>query len=255
MSAIQNVIYVLDSRQRNAGSTINSAIYNMVPAGNVLPGTYELLSYHSQNQFYNVETGVNDLVVWDENASPNLSDVLPPGYYTAATLATAIDLLMTTESAANGDTNTYVTTYVTLTGKYSTTDGGGSTWRFDWLTQSASSTNLANELMGYSLADNALANLQLSDRQVTLSLHSMLIIDITQDSQQNVTLLNGAEHSLIVPLNQGYQEEIDSLKQQVFSQQVVFATNLIQLTVNLFTEDGVVPVNSTEYELTLRRIF
>lgn len=255
MSAIQNVIFVLDSRQRNAGGTINSAVYNMVPAGNVPAGTYELLSFHSQNQFYNVETGVNDLITWDENGAPNLSDVLPPGYYTAATLATAIDLLMTAESLASGDVNTYVTTYDVGTGKYSTTDGGGTTWGFDWLTQSASSTNLANELMGYSLVDNAALNTQVSDRQVTLTLHSMIIIDISEDSQQNVTLLNGSEHSLIVPLNQDYQEEIDSLRQQVFSQQVVFATNSIQLTVNLFTEDGVVPVNSTEYELTLRRIF
>ncbi len=255
MSVIQNVIFVLDSRLRNGGGTINNATYNMIPAGGVPPGTYEMLSYHSQNQLYNVETGVNDLIVWDENGSPNLSDALPVGYYSAATLATAIDLLMTTESAASGDTNTYVTTYNVTTGKYSTTDGAGSTWGFDWLTQSATSTNLANELMGYSLVDNAALNTQVSDRQVTLTLHSMLVIDISEDSQQNVHLLDGAEHSLIVPLVGDYQEEIDSLKQAVFSQQVVFGATLNSLNVQLFTEDGSVPVNSTEYELTLRRIF
>lgn len=255
MSATQNIIYVLDSRLRNSGGSINNATYNMIPAGGLQNGTYEMLSYHSQNQLYNVETGVNDLIVWDEAGQANISVVIPPGYYSAATLATAIDLAMTTESASTGDTNTYVTTYNAVTGKYSTTDGGGSDWGFDWLSQVAT-TNLANELMGYSSVDTLpVAKTHVSDQQVTLTLHSMLIIDIAEDSQQNVTLLDGAEHSLIVPLNQDYQSEIDSLRQQVFSQQVVFSAVFNSINVQLFTEDGVVPVNSTEYELTLRRLF
>ncbi len=254
MSTLQNVIFVLDSRLRNVGGTINNATYNMIPAGSIPSGTYELLSFNSKNQLYNVETGVNDQIHWDENGTPNVTAVLSAGYYSATTLATEIDLVMTAASVA-ADGNTYVTTYNSTTGKFSTTDGGGSTWGFDWLAASLTETNLANELLGYSLVNNVAANTQLSDRQVNLSLHSMLIIDIAEGSQQNVTLLDGSEHSLIIPLNQEYQSEIDSLKQQVFSQQVVFGATFNSLNVQIFTEDGVPPVNSTEYELTLRRIF
>lgn len=254
MSVIQNVIFVLDSRQRNGGGSINNATYNMIPAGGLTAGTYEMLSYHSQNQFYNVELGVNDQIHWDENGTANVTAVIAPGFYSAATLATEIDAVMTAASVA-ADANTYVTTYNAVTGKYSTTDGAGSAFGFDWLAASATESNLANELMGYSLVDNAALNTQVSDRQVTLTLHSMLVIDISEDSQQNVTLLSGSEHSLIVPLNQNYQAEIDSLKQQVFSQQVVFGSSLNSINVQLFDETGVAPVNSTEYELTLRKIF
>lgn len=252
--SIQNVIFVLDSRQRNAGGTINNATYNMVAAGGVQAGTYEMLSYHSQNQFFNVELNVNDQLRWDENGTADVTAVLAPGFYTAATLATEIDAVMTAASVA-ADANTYVTTHNATTGKYSTTSGGGSTWRYDWLTASATETNLANELLGYSLVDPALANVQVSDRQITLTLHSQLIIDIAEDSQQNVTLLSGAEHSLIVPLDQDFQTEIDSLKNNVFSQTIRFGATLNSLNVQLFTEDGVAPVNLTEYELTIRRLF
>ncbi len=252
MSVLQNVIYVLDSRLRTSG-TINSASYNMIPAGTVRAGTYELLSYHSINQFYNVETGINDSLVWDEFASSDLIAKIPSGYYTETTLATAVGTVMTAASVG-GDVNVYSAVYDALTGKLSI-DSDNSTWRFNWTSTTQPTTDLANELVGFSLPDGVLGIQQVSDNQVSLLLHSMLIIDISEDSQQNVTLLSGAEHSLIVPLNQGYQEEIDSLKQQVFSQQIVLAADMNVLNVNLFTESGGSPVNSTEYELTLRRIF
>ena len=61
----QNTIYVLDSRDRLSG-TINNSVYNMTPAGSVEIGTYELLNYHATNQIYNVETGVNDAIYFDQ---------------------------------------------------------------------------------------------------------------------------------------------------------------------------------------------
>ncbi len=255
MSVTQNVIYTLDSRLRNAGGTINAAVYNVVPAGTVLAGTYELVSFQSTNQVYNVETGINDLIVWDEVGSLNLSVVLPAGHYATQTaLATAVDLAMTTESAASGQTNTYTTTYSALTGKFSTNNGAGADFNFDWLSQVAT-TNLARELLGYSSIDNVAGATQVSDNQVTLVLHQNIVIDIAEDSQQNVHLLSGAEHSLIVPLNQAYQIEMDSLRDLTYSQTVVFAAALNQLNVSLFTEDGIAPVNFSEYILILRRLF
>lgn len=251
MSTLQNVIFVLDSRQRDAGGSIQNATYNMIAAGGVPPGTYEMLSFHSQNQFYNVELGINDLIVWDETGSPNQSAIITPGHYDFTSLGTEIGSVM---SAASGDGNTYTATYNSVTGKFTIDNGGGSTFKFDWFSQSAS-PNLANELMGFSLIDGSLDPEQVSDRQVCLTLHSNLVIDISEDSQQNVTLLDGSEHSLLVPLNQNYQEEIDSLKQQVYSQQVVFGSTLNSLNIQLFTEDGSVVVNKTEYDLTIRKIF
>lgn len=251
MSALQNIIYVFDSRQRNVGGSINDATYSMTAAGGLQAGTYEMLSYHSTNNFYNVEAGVNDQITFDEDPSTGSIGTLTPGYYSASDLATEIDVAM---DAAAQDGNTFATSYSTATGKF-TTVADTTDYNFTWLTGGGS--GLANEIMGYSLVDTvgAVAT-HTSDGQFTPALHSMLIIDISEDSQQNVTLVStGAEHSLIVPLVSDYQEEIDSLKQNVFSQNINFSAVFNSVNVKLFTEDGVAPANPTDYELTLRRIF
>ena len=250
MSSLQNIIYVLDSRLRNGGGSIEDATYNMIPAGSLQAGTYELLSYHSVNNFYNVELGVNDSITYDEDPATGSVGTLTPGYYEPADLATEIDVAM---DAGAQDGNAFTTTYSTATGKF-TTVSDTTDYNFTWATGGGS--GLANEVMGYSLTDTVGAvQTHTSDQQFQPVLHSMLIIDITEDSQQNVTLLDGTERSLIVPLVGDYQAEIDSLKQNVFSQNINFAATFNAINVKLFTEDGLAPQNPTDYELVLRRIF
>ena len=81
----------------------------------------------------------------------------------------------------------------------------------------------------------------------------ILLVDV--DGSRNVTLTTGAEFSLIFPLNQDYQEEIDSLKQQVFSQTITVASVINNIVVSQFTDDGVALVNAPDYELILQKLF
>ena len=246
MSTVNNVIYVFDSRQRTSGTT-NVATYNMIPAGSLDQGTYESLSYHSTNQFYNVEVGVNDDIFWDEGAG-DLTATIPPGYYaTPVALAAAVKIVMDVVSAS-----TFTITYNTDTGKFLFAIAAG-TFRFKFLTNT---TAVARELIGFSATDGVLAATQTSDNQVSLTLHTNILVDISEDAEQNVTLASdGSERSLIVPITGVYQEEIDSLKAQVFAQTLVFTADFNSITISLFTEDGSAPVNISDYVLIIRRLF
>jgi len=244
--AVQNTIYVLDSTQRNAGGSIQVAVYNMIPAGGLEAGTYEMLSYQSQNVSYNVETGVNDAIYFDEGAAELGPVLLAPGYYDTTTLGAEIKLRM---DAVSG--SAYTVTYSAVTGKFTVAIGAG-TFAFNWATVAA---NKANQLLGFGLVDGVIAATQVSTIVADLTLHKSLIVDINEDSQQNVTLLDGSEHSVLIPLNQAYTAEIDSLRNETYAQTFKFGSTLNQLTVSLFTDNGAVPVNVAEYVMVIRKIF
>lgn len=241
----QQTIYVLESADRTSG-TVDAAVYNMIPAGGVEIGTYELLNYHSVNQTYNVETGVNDAIYFDEGAGELGPVAIVPGNYDAATLAAAIVVAMDSVSGS-----TYGVVYDAAAGKYTITITA-TTFSFNWATVA---TNKANTLMGFSATDTGLAAFHTSDNLVNLSLHTSMLIDIQEDALKNVTLLDGTEYSLMVPINEAFQSDIDSMRNTTYAQTIRFASSFNQLNVALFTEDGSVPVNSVDYVLSVRKLF
>lgn len=248
MATTSNTIFILNSVDRNGGGSVQSATYNMVTAGTIGPGTFELMSYHQMNQLYNVELGVNDTIYFDEGAGEFVG-VMSPGYYDVTALLVEIDSAMDAVGA-----NTYNTTYNTVTGKFNINNGGGVTFKLRFNLNLANP--IADKLLGYdSAVVQVLATDQLGDFPADLTLHDQILINIDQDSQQAVTLNNGNEYSLIIPINGAYQEDIDSMKQETFNQTVVFSTNLNSLDVQLLTEDGVALVNTPDYELVLRKLF
>jgi hypothetical protein len=246
MASVDSTIYLLNSKDRASGS-VQSANFNMINSGTIGPGTYEAMSYHSKNQVYNVELGVNDSIYFDEGGS-EFTAVLDPGYYDIAALLIEVDDKM--DNA--GGTVSYTITYNTMTGKFNINNDTPFKLNFDVHTADP----IADKLLGYDvLITQILANDQLGDFPADLTLHSQILINIDQDSAQNVTILDGTEFSLQIPLNGDYQEDIDSMKQETFSQTVVFSTNLNSLDIQLFTEDGVALVNTPDYELSLRKLF
>ena len=54
-----------------------------------------------------VTSGVNDSIFWDDEFSPGLTTVIPPGAYYPADLIAELDQAMTDESTASGDGITY----------------------------------------------------------------------------------------------------------------------------------------------------
>ena len=251
MASLANTIYVLDSRQKSAGSTVSNAVYNLAALGSpVEAGTYEMLAFNSRNNVFNVTTGQNDEIYFDEGAAELGPVVIPPGYYASeADLAAAVKIVM---DAASGTTYTIV--YNALVNAYTFTPAAG-TFAFNWLTNAAQPQ--ANLLLGFNEVDGVLAATQTSTRGVDLDPHSQLLIRVTQDGLKNVTLVDGTEYSLIVPLDVPYGAELDALKQQTFDQTIQFINSMNQLDVLLFTEDGnaLSEAQAAQYELVIRRLF
>lgn len=251
MASVANTIYNLDSRQKSAGSTVSSAVYNLAALGSpVEAGTYEMLAFNSRNNVYNVTTGQNDEIYFDEGGAELGPVVIPQGYYlTEAALAAAAKIVMDVASAT-----TYTIAYNALTNLFLFTPAAG-TFAFNWLTNAAQPQ--ANLLFGFNEVDGVAAATQLSTRGVDLDPHSQILVNVVEEGLKNVTLVNGTEFSLIVPLDVPYNSELDVLKQQTFDQTIQFASAMNQLNVNLFTEDGVVlpEVQAAQYELVIRRLF
>lgn len=247
MTSIQSEIIVLDSRLRTnfATTTAQNAVYSLLNVGGVL-GTYEMLSYHSFNQIYNVEVDRNDTIYWDDGAPR--TTVLNPGHYTPDELKTEIQ----TEMDANASALTFTVTFSSITGKYSWVGSGA--FQFTWLTNVAQ-TDQARSLLGYSNVDTASNVNQTSDVLADLKLHSNIVIDIGGDNNHHVTLLGGAEHSLLVPLDSAFCTELHHVKEQSYQQTLLFSTSLSSLTVTLFDQSGVALVNAPDYELVIRKLF
>ncbi len=250
MATISTTSYILDSRQRTGGSSVPVATYNLTALGSpVEAGTYEMLSFNSRNNVYNVDDS-NDEIYFDEGAAELGPVLLPHGYYTTeAALAAAAKIVMDVASGT-----TYTIAHNALTNLYTFTPAAG-TFAFNWGTNSAQP--IANLLFGFDAVDGVLAATQVSTTGADLDPHSNLLVDITEDALKNVTLVDGTEHSLIVPLNVPYGSEMEAMKNETFNQTVQFVNDMNQLTVTLLTEDGVaLPVlNAAQYELVIRRLF
>lgn len=250
MSSISSDIIVLDSRQKNAGSTNQAAVYSLLNVGGIGSGTYELLSYHSVNKMYNIEVGVNDSVLFDEGIGL-VTGTIAPGFYTSrAALLTAIVAAM---DAAG--TQTYGTsTHDALLDLYTFVPVGGiATLGFSFGGSPAAS---AHRLLG--MADVTVAAIAASITSVNVvddRLHSNIFVTITQEGNKHVTLLDGTEHSVMVPLNSVFNEAIHHRKQEHYQQTMSFPTNISTITVTQTTQDGVTLVNAPDYELTVRKLF
>lgn len=244
MTATNNVAYLIDSTQRASG-TLQSGNYNFINAGTIGPGTYELLSYQMANQIYNVDTTNQN--IWFDEGGADLTAVIPAGNYTAATLATAMKIVMDIPSAS-----TFTITHSADTGKYTFTRAAG-TFRFKYLTNT---TDVATIITGFSALDGVLAIAQVSDNPIDLDTHKNILIDITQDASQNITLLSGFEASFTVPIqDSSFGSSLNYEKAEAYAQNVLFSTNLNSLDIALFDGSGVALTNVANWKLLLRRLF
>ena len=151
MASIATTIYLLDSRQRASGSSINLATYNLSTLGSpVEPGTYEMLSFNSRNNVYNVDDS-NDEIYFDEDSGGALPvATLTHGYYASADdLGAEIKVAMEIIGAG-----TYTVTFDDTTNLFTVTVSvGASDFLFLW--GSNSTEPIANDLMGFRAVDSA----------------------------------------------------------------------------------------------------
>lgn len=248
MSSLQSDILVLDSRQKTSGTNQN-ANYSLINAGGIgeSPGsTYEMMSFHSVNQVYNVELGVNDKVYFNEG-SGLLTATLDPGFYSPATLLIELVEKMDALSGSNYSSSSYDVN----SGLYTLSITAG-TYQFLFFTNT---TSTARRILGMAATDDVLAASHVSDNVLDLKLHSNILITIPQEGNKKVTLLSGVEFSLLVPLDSTFNDEIHHRKQEHYQQLITFTSNISNIDVELYTQDGVVLKNTPDYELVLRRLF
>ena len=244
MSTVPTNIIVLNSRDRTAG-TPQSCTYNLLNVGGV-QGTFELLGFHSANMVYNVEAGVNDTIYWNEAGALNAT--VPPGSYTSATFNAAAKVVMDIASAS-----TFTFTTAADTGLVTVAIAAG-TFLWEWGTQILNGDS-ANELLGLTAVDTLAAASHAGTLPPYMRLHTHLVLRLQEEGSRNVDLLDGTELSLIVPIQSSFGESINNRKGDVYNQTFRFLSNITQLNVDLFTEDGSALANSPEYVLTIRKLF
>lgn len=237
-------IVVLDSNLRDSG-TVQSATYKLIDVGGVV-GTYEVLDYSSVNHIYNVELGVNDTVYWDDNTGGGpFSGVIPPGNYNQSTLNAAVKVFMDAAAAPN-----YTFVINANTGIVQVTSTALFNWEFG-----TSTTASAAILLGLNAVDTGQAGVLVGDFIPNLQTHTHIVIDIPEDGTKHVNLLDGTEHSCVVPLAEDFGDGLLARKLVNYQQTVFFASNLSFINVVQKTEDGLALVNGPRYVLILRKIF
>lgn len=245
MSTLPTNIIVIDSREKTSGTNQN-AVYSLLNVGGV-QGTFELLGYKSSNQFYNVEVGVNDRLYWAEPG--NLNATVPPGIYTAVTFNAAAKIVMDAASAS-----TFTFTIDATTGKTTVAIAAG-TFNWEWATNLAAG-NSANALLGSNPIDTAVAVASIEgDYLPYLRLHTHVVMTITEEGSRNVDLLDGTEHSLIMPVSGVAGDDIDLRKNDSYQQIVTFLSNITNIRVILASETGVALVHLPDYTFLLRKLF
>lgn len=242
MATLESDLVVLDSRVRTSGTTQN-ANYNLVNIGGV-KGTYELMDFHSTNQVYNVETGVNDTIYWTEPGA--LTATIPAGSYTQTTLHAAMIVVMDIASAS-----TFTFTVAADTGLVTVAIAAGTfAWAFN------GTTNGAGELIGQSLTNPGAAASIVGDLVPNLVLHTHILVSIPQDGTKAATIMNGTEFTAVVPLDQNFGDPIRFRKEDNYTQTLSFGpNNFTIIDIQLFTEDGNTLDNAAEYVIILRKLF
>lgn len=247
MSSISSDILVFDSRSKTGG-TNQAATYSLLNMGGIGPGTYELLSYHSLNQMYNVEIGVNDSVLFDEGSGLRTGTMTPGNYTIATMLVEIVDAMDNAPSA----TQTYGgSSYDAASGKYTFVPSSGNIG----FSFGSSPPASAFRLLGMDPATVTPTATVVSVNVLDQLLHTNIFVTLLQEGSKHVTINDGSEFSLMIPLNSVFTEHIHHRKQEHYQQTIEFSTNISTIDIELHTQDGVALVNAPSYQLSLRKLF
>ena len=244
-----NDIGVFNSILRTGGNP-NACQYNVQQAGS-LRGTYEILSFQSSNNLTTVTVGENDKIYWDEGGAVLVATIPQGNYPNQAAVNAAI------QTAMNAVSGSSFSNVINSNGTVSWTIAAGTfRWRFG-VPQSLNNDS-ANQLLGVPQQDS-LAPAATQDGLYVPTLRSDtegLLIKLFEDNLLQVRLLNGGEFSFFIPVESDFGENIDYVKRAAFSQTVKFTNSISILNVSLFDIDGnLLPTDTPEYVLTLRRLF
>jgi len=184
----------INSQDRVAGS-LSSSNFTVYSSAHEFSGTYALARAVIPVSFYTVNNS-NNSVYFTENSNEVVATIAN-GFYTDTTLAAAVATAMTTASSG---TNTYTTTLSQTTEKMVVT---ASTTTFEF-TFGTNTLNSANQVMGFSATDTALAASHTSDNIIDLA-QSLCFNIVINDLNELCTTGNSSACTFAVPIDQNSQ--------------------------------------------------
>jgi len=243
-------LILIDSRNRQGTSSTSQSF--TLGLQETLYGTYELVSFSMSNNLYNVVSGENDKLYLNHSTEGNKTITLTPGKYEGSTLAT---MLKTVMDAGMSGGITFTVSYSSTTGKITFTPSAG-TFKFTFSTNTSAS---CRKIIGKNEVDDTTASAQTSDNPIELRLHDNIAIKVAQDSNQHITLLNGLEASIMIPIDNNVSFNsgvIQYQRNKGFNQYLTFGSTITYIDITVYSQDGdALPLNSTEWSMCIKKLY
>lgn len=189
---------LIRSIDRTSGTSAN---FTLQMRHNLQEGFYSLDFLQCPNTFYNVASGINNIIPLYENSTQK-STTIPPGSYTGTALATALASAL---NSASGGFNTYTVTFNTAQMTFTFTASSGN-FTFQYGTQASIAARNNAQLLGFTRTADTTAGTSLtSDGVVDLSYPTCVLIRIDQNNSIMTAATGGVNTwsggSFIIPVD------------------------------------------------------
>ena len=219
----------------------NKASNNVFTLDNRIQGQYQLLTFTTTNNMYNV-TANNNKIYWNENGS-NKTTTLTNGYYDSTDFKTELSTQL--NSSASG---TITVTLDDNTRKFTITD----TLNF-YFTFATNTTNSARKLLGFNASDGTNATSQTSDTPCDLNSCKNIFLTINEDNHRNIRGIDFFNSSFVINSTGDFGETLRYINVDNFNQFIKFRDTK-KLTVSFHdSNNNSVDLNS-EYQIILSKI-
>jgi len=231
---------VIDSADRETGTSVNFQIdlpYKITNSSSVT-----LLSCALPHTFYNIRTGVNDMLDFDDGAV--LAVTIPGGGYAIADLLTEIQTQM------NSVSTNFVCAYSSVTLRITISRTIGT---FSLLCNSGanSSTSIFSTL-GYTGADTPVGASAVATNTFDITRPRHVLISVDQFSN-NVFTTGNSSGTFIIPMNGNYGDVIYYEPDEKYVITFPQSRDFSRLTFRLFEADGsFASLNGGNFQIVLR---
>lgn len=243
---------LIRSIDRVSGTSSNFALSLRTP---LQEGLYSLDVLQCPNTFYNVASGINNVIPLFENSTQKTATI-PPGSYTGATLAVALATALTSASSSY---NTYAVAFNSAQMTFTFTASGGGNFQFQYGTVSSALSRGNAQLLGFVKGTDTTAGTSLTSANVCdLTYPTFVFLKIDQNnsiataSTQSTNTWGGG--SYIIPCDVNGSGIIYYYKEMYFDQKCYIYPNsnpTIQL-VDMF--GNVMNLQGAEWDFLLTKV-
>jgi hypothetical protein len=238
-------IILLRSADRNPATSTSSANFQLSLANNLF-GEYEIVYISMFNTFFSVNTGINDKIYFNDNAT-NWTGTLAPGLYTTSgsnSILTAIATAMNVVSSGYSASVSAVTGFITIS-------NGSFNFSLKFATNTAAS---AATTLGFAKSDTSAASSAVATSVPQLSGPTSVNIFVQQCNSYNFTNYQGQYGNVLLPITVTYGA-LQYYKKIDFEQTILFNNRSSALNIKLLDTNGAqLSLNGTDWQMAIRKI-